>query len=196
MRIPKNYLKLLSYHRNCTQVLLEFAEDLDRDQIEVSNDERIKKINKMIRSVTREIHKLKSFIRLKPKGENIRYSRIEPEHDIGQNLSDFFAKRFPPIIIVLGNGKISWISLFADNDLHRCQAEGLNSSLKRFDKILNDKNDIEDIENLWNEYYWTQYAPERKNEKLYRKNMPKKYMKSANIKEKKKNVSLEQFSSD
>lgn len=196
MRIPKNYLKLLSYHRNCSRDLLEFAEDLDRDQIEVSNDERIKKINKMIRSVTREIHKLKSFIRLKPKGENIRYSRIEPEHDIGQNLSDFFAKRFPTIIIVLGDDKISWVSLFADKELHRCRAGGLNGTLESFDKILNNNKNIEDIENLWNEYYWTQYAPERKNESLYRKNMPKKYMKSANIKDKNKNVSLEQFSSD
>ncbi len=112
MRTPKNFIAYLSAHEHCTEKLLFRARMLRAEEIDISTDPEVIQIRRMVRSVLNEINRLKGFTRLKPFGSKILYGYLKPQHRIGAYINDLFAMKFDNTIILLGNSKESWISLF------------------------------------------------------------------------------------
>ena len=193
--IPSNFYYFLKKHKDCTQPILDKAQDLTAEELETAVDGDIIKIRKMVRSVRNEIHKMRGFVRLKSLNEKVMYGYMDPDHEIGFDVANLLAKRFPRTIIVLGNSSISWVSIFTGDEIKKRTENNLKETLNRFENIYNTERDEDDREEVWETYYKSQYTPERKNRKLFNKNMPKKHLESAGNKTERRfrSSSLEDF---
>ncbi|MFW6196939.1 MAG: DUF4130 domain-containing protein [Thermoplasmatota archaeon] len=185
-KVPSNFMYFLRKHKDCTQSMIEKAHGLSAEKLETAVDDDIIKIRKMVRSVRNEIHKMRGFVRLKSLNEKVMYGYMDPAHDIGFDVTNLLAKRFPGTIIVLGNSSISWISIFIEDEIKKRTENNLRETLNRFEDIYSTKKEKDDREDVWETYYKSQYTPERKNKKLFKKNMPEKHLKSAGNKTERK----------
>jgi hypothetical protein len=150
-----------------------------------------------------EVHRMKAFVRLSSSGSFVLYGFLKPRHRIGEHICEHFARRNDGIIVVLGNGRESWICLCRDGVIWRECGQGLEESLESLKSALqsdNDgQNDIDrddlDVDRLWQTYYDSQYCPERKNLAAFRRHMPRRDQEAAGLRllNKKKNASLELF---
>ena len=114
MKIPEDFIYYLSLHEDCNERLLARAEDLTAGDVEVSQHLEVARIKKMVYAVMGEVHRMKAFVRLSFLGTSVLYGFFKPRHKIGEQICDHFARRNAGIIVVLGNGSESWISLFRE----------------------------------------------------------------------------------
>ena len=103
---------------------------------------------------------------------------MKPQHDVGHQVCRFFARRFPNTMIVLGNNSRSWIAFYDGKKMLKSEGKSLPKIIDMLKRRLN-RSDDDEVENLWETYYWSQYCDERRNVRYYRRNMPKKYLKEA-----------------
>ncbi len=135
----------------------------------------------MVHAVRLEIHRMKGLVRLKPLGDRLLYGYLKPRHRIGDYVCDSFARRNPQIIVVLGNGSESWISLFRNCEILRWKGKGLKETLEEIQTALGGAEVQEDIDAIWKIYYKSQYCPERRNIAAFRRRMPKKALASVKL---------------
>lgn len=194
-KVPSNFLYFLKKYEDCTQLILDKPQYLTAEELENAVDDDIIKLRKMVRSVKNEIHKMRGFVRLKSLNDKVMYGYMDPNHDIGFDVANLLAKRFPGIIIVLGNSSKSWISIFTGDEIKKRTENNLKETLNRFENIYSTEKEKDDREDVWETYYKSQYTPERKNKKLFKKNMPEKHLKSAGnkVERKFKSSSLEDY---
>jgi len=185
-KVPSNFMYFLKKHEDCTRSILDKADDLTAEELETAVDDDMIKIRKMARSVRNEIHKMRGFVRLESLNEKVMYGFMNPNHDIGFDVANLLAKRYPGTIIVLGNSCISWVSIFTGNEIKKRTGNNMKETLNRFEDIYCTEKEDDDREDVWETYYKSQYTPERKNKKLFEKNMPKKHMESAGNKTERK----------
>lgn len=186
MRIPVNFLFYLSAHESCTKRLLARASDLTAEDVEISPDPEIVRVRKMVNSVRMEIHRMLGFARLKPLGARVLCGYLKPRHRIGGYIAERFAGRNPGIIVVLGNGSESWISLLLDGKIINHHSGSIARSLEEIKSTLNysalnGSKDREDVEAVWKTYYASQYCRERRNIKAFHRRMPGKALDSAGL---------------
>ncbi|HNT72183.1 MAG TPA: DUF4130 domain-containing protein [Methanothrix sp.] len=129
-------LRHLAAHRNSTDRLMARARTLSPEEVEASTDPEVLRIRRMALAVRGEVCRMRGFIRLRPLGERVLWGRISPHHDVGFEISDFFARRFPGKLIVLGDGRRSWTSLYSEGALHRQIGDGLSSTLADISRIM------------------------------------------------------------
>ena len=141
MKIPDNFLYYLSLHEDCNERLLARAEDLTAEEVEVSHHPEVARIKRMVYAVMGEAHRMKAFVRLSFLGTSVLYGFFKPRHKIGEHICDHFARRNAGIIVVLGNGSESWISLFREGRIWRDHGKGLNDSLERLKSALHCSED-------------------------------------------------------
>ena len=194
-KVPSNFIYFLKKHEDCTQSILDKAQNLTAEELETAVDDEMIKIRKMVRSVRNEIHKMRGFVRLKSLNEKVMYGYMDPNHDIGFDVADLLARRFPGTIIVLGNSSRSWVTVFTGDEIKERTENNLKETLNRFENIYSTEKEEDDREDVWETYYKSQYTPERKNKKLFEKNMPKKHLESAGNKTERrfKSSSLEDY---
>lgn len=199
MRLPNKFVFYLSAHEKCTEKLLCQAKTLRARDIEISSDPEVISIRRMVSSVLNEIHRMRSFVRLKPLGPNILYGYMKPRHRIGAYVCDLFALRSKNTIIILGNSTESWVSLCLDQGILRCHGKGLDRTLDEIKSGLNlserATDGQESIEEIWKVYYSSQYCPERRNISAFHRRMPKKVLDSAGleVEQNKNGTTLEDF---
>lgn len=181
MRTPDDFLKLLAAHRNCDEKLIELARKLTPLEIETSTDPKIVRIRRMVYSVQGEIHRMRGFVRLKPLGKSVLYGRMSPNHEIGFCVADFFAKRFPGTIIVLGDESRSWISLRAESVFLRSRGEGIKGSLEELARPLDVGTGEDDIAAIWEVYYRSQDQPRKNAERPFGGRISKRSLRSTGL---------------
>jgi len=178
LSLSKRKMELLEANKNTERKDIKLSKKIDDKRLETAKEDDIIRIRKLIREAGREIHKMKGFIRFKQFGEKVKSGYMKPKHQIGFMIADWFAKRFPGDVIVLGNEKVSWISIYTEEGISHEKSESLEETLVE----LNDHFDMDeevDLTELWEKYYRSQYSKSRKNKELFKKNMPKKYRKRA-----------------
>ncbi|MFZ2470964.1 MAG: DUF4130 domain-containing protein [Methanothrix sp.] len=200
MKVPDNFLYYLSLHKDCNERLLARAEHLRTEDVEVCIHPDAASIKKMVNAVMGETHRMKAFVRLQPLGTQVLYGFLKPKHKIGEHICDHFARRNAGIIVVLGNGSESWISLCRDGRIWQDHGMGLNESLEKLKKTLHEKEKetdlpVQDARGLWQVYYDSQYCPDRKNLTAFHKHMPKRDQQAAGLRlmQNKRNATLEDF---
>jgi uracil-DNA glycosylase len=118
------------------------------------------------KSVGRDTHKMKAFVRFKavPGEDNAFIAWFEPEHFIVDRVAPFFARRF---------AGMRWAILTPDRSV-AWNGEGLSfgEGAKRSDAPVDDAR-----EDLWRTYYASIFNPARLNPRMMRQEMPKKYWK-------------------
>lgn len=129
----------------------------------------VRQIDEIKKRVSFEAHKFKGFVRFKSIDNNFLYCSIEPDNNILELIGDHFMKRFSNeywIIhdisrnkaIIYDTNKYEMIELFKDD----C-------------KKLLEHND--EYSSLWRCYFKSTTIEERKNLRLQRQMMPKRYWK-------------------
>ncbi|RZJ66854.1 MAG: DNA metabolism protein [Flavobacterium sp.] len=136
-------------------------------------------ISKMDRSVNRERHRMKAFIRFQETADGIFYAPIEPDYNVLPLIASFFKSRY---------ADQKWIIY----DLKR--KYGLYYDLEKVEEItfdfvseinsgqpylpvdsLDKKEELYGL--LWNDYFKSTNIPARKNMKLHIQHVPKRYWK-------------------
>ena len=178
MTLPDRDIELLKANHDVRQTDIELAEKIDKDDLHTTTDEELLRVRDLIKEVGREIHKMKGFVRFKQVGKKLKYGYMKLENHIGFMVSEWFADRFPGIVIVLGNEKESWVSIRTEKGVESEKSGDLKSTVEKLAEMLGAETE-KDFQDLWENYYESQYADERKNLELFEKNMPRKYRKRA-----------------
>ncbi|MDD2754037.1 MAG: DUF4130 domain-containing protein [Methanothrix sp.] len=208
LRVPHNFLYYLSMHAKCNERILARAKELQPEDVEISTELEVVRIKKMVNAVLGEAHRMKAFVRLSSLGDSILYGFFKPRHKIGEHICAHFARRNAGMIIVLGNGRESWISLCREGRSWRDHGSGIAATLETLkaalhcdqDGLIDDSagKDHSNAEDLWQVYYDSQYCPERKNLAAFHRHMPRRDQEAAGLRlvQNRKNATLEDFLSD
>jgi len=128
-----------------------------------------RQIHNWDRQVSHCIHACKSFIRFEI-SDGILLAKVEPEHFVEDIVIKWFKARFPLFTIVISSSR----GIFIFDDKFHIENSTFNMEiLKNNDKLLSELSLVEDV---WEDYYASQFIGERKNTKLFKKNIPKKYL--------------------
>lgn len=205
MRSYSNCSFYLSLHREFNERLAARMVLIRPEELEISLKKEDRRIRKMADDVAGEVHRMKAFVRLSSLGPNILYGFMKPRHRIGEHICEHFACRNEGIIVVLGNGMESWISLCGDGRIWRERGSGLEESLGRLKSALKTEEGGQDLagaglerinlDRLWQAYYDSQYCPERRNLAAFNRHMPRRDQVAAGMRlvQNKRNASLEDF---
>ena len=129
----------------------------------------VRQIDEIKKRVSFEAHKFKGFVRFKSINNNFLYCSIEPDNNILELIGDHFMKRFSNEYCI--NHDISRNkALVYDTNSY----ESIELSKDNYQKLIehNDK-----YSSLWKAYFNSTTIQERKNLRLQKRMMPKRYWK-------------------
>ena len=141
--------------------------------------ESVMAISKMDKSVNRERHRMKAFIRFQETSDGIFYAPIEPDYNVLPLISSFFKNRYADqkwIIYDLKRQYGLYYDLIKVEEIKLDYQPVVKSSQMSLpDELLQDKEELYAL--LWNDYFKSTNIPARKNMKLHIQHVPKRYWK-------------------
>lgn len=179
LKVPKTFLRLaetVSAHRSGKQwallyeILWDMTRGEDRRILSNQTDSRLRSLERMRATVSRDIHKMRAFVRFRKVGnDEDEYENyvawFEPQHLIVRLNTAFFRKRFTGM---------HWSILTPDECVHW---DGRQISYTAgVEKEMAPKGD--ELEELWRGYYRSIFNPARLKIKMMQAEMPKKYWKN------------------
>lgn len=136
-------------------------------------------ISKMDKSVNREKHRMKAFIRFQETADGIFYAPIEPDYNVLPLIAGFFKNRYagqPWIIYDLKRKYGLYYDLENVSEItFEFVPEVKTASAYLPSDTLNNKEELYAL--LWNDYFKSTNIPARKNMKLHIQHVPKRYWK-------------------
>lgn len=166
------YYLYLSEMNNCEDVAVKYLRLCFTYGIKVNlakNNDIIMLVDKYSRRVALEAERFAGFVRFREFAPLSFYASIEPDHNILPLLIGHFCNRFSDQNFIIHDVKREIAIVYN-------KKEGIitNFSKEHGDKIENFSNDSE-FETLWKTFYNSVNIIERKNEKLRKLHMPKRY---------------------
>lgn len=176
------YKTFLSELPESFQHLFDFAYYIFNNPIGAENNyghPLVIAISKMNRSVNRERHRMKAFIRFEQTADGIYYAPIEPDFNVLPLISDFFSRRYADQKWIIYDLKRKY-GLFYDlqkvEEITFDFASEVKSSTSYLPiHALNEKEALYGL--LWSDYFKNTNIPARKNMKLHIRHVPKRYWK-------------------
>jgi uracil-DNA glycosylase len=176
LKVPRQFLELCETvichigpeRFSCLYSLLWHLQSNPR-LLEDASDPNVARSFAMEKSVRRDAHKMKAFVRFKDAGTSKTGRRrfvawFEPDHHIVERTAPFFTRRFADMDWIIATPKLS--ARFEDNQLS-------------FEKTAGKPADIsDDVETLWRAYYANIFNPARLKVKAMEAEMPRKYWKN------------------
>ena len=134
-------------------------------------------ISKMDKSVNREKHRMKAFIRFQETADGIFYAPVEPDYNVLPLIISFFKNRYADQKWIIYDLKRHY-GLFYD--LEKVEAITMEylpeiKSAQANKELLHGKEELYAL--LWNDYFKSTNIPARKNMKLHIQHVPKRYWK-------------------
>lgn len=130
------------------------------------------------RSVNREAHRMKAFIRFQETADGIFYASVEPDFNVLPLISNFFKKRYADqrwIIYDLKRKYGLYYDLENVTEIVLDQLPEVKSNNSLAPDLLDGKEQRYGL--LWNDYFKSTNIPARKNMKLHIQHVPKRYWK-------------------
>ena len=170
--LHKIYLVYLSCNEDKGMTIfkyLKIAFKLKNDVHSFLHIDAIRNIDEIKKKVTYEAHKFKGFIRFKSINDSFLYSVIEPDNDILELIADHFKKRF---------SNEHWII----HDISRNKAIVYDTHEYKIVELLKDDchkliEHNDEYSSLWKTYFKSTTIEERRNSRLQKRMMPKRYWK-------------------
>lgn len=135
-------------------------------------------VTQMERSVSRERHRMKAFIRFQETADGIFYAPIEPDFNVLPLISKFFVDRYADQRWIIYDIKRQY-GLYYDLDqveeIMLEQAPIPKTTTYLSEDLLHGKEQLYGL--LWNDYFKSTNIPARKNMKLHIRHVPKRYWK-------------------
>lgn len=131
-------------------------------------------VTQMERSVSRERHRMKAFIRFQETADGIFYAPIEPDFNVLPLISRFFQDRYADQRWIIYDLKRKYGLYY---DLEKVEEIVLEQTpeMKLSSDLLNGKEQLYGL--LWSDYFKSTNIPARKNMKLHIRHVPKRYWK-------------------
>ncbi len=130
-------------------------------------DDRVFKVLDISRRVEHERHKMLGFVRFKLLEGNIYYAPIKPDNNLVELLAPHFAERLSDQNWIIHDVRREVAALFNKKDWFVSEF-----TLSRLPAVTSEEADYQ---KLWKEFFNTIAIPSRKNPRLQRQLMPKRY---------------------
>ncbi|MBD3259858.1 DUF4130 domain-containing protein [Candidatus Woesearchaeota archaeon] len=166
---------LIDRHKDFDPQLLAELSRQSEAEIKSCTTKEARKYYNMRRAVGNCLHKAKSFTRFQINKRGILSASIEPEHRIEDLLVRWFYNRFPMYSIVIESKRGCFVCEKGRIWKDKRKMDVVIASLERKKKKDSILSELSNDENLWNEFYDSQYIEKRRNLKLFLKNVPKKF---------------------
>ena len=142
-------------------------------------NESVIAISKMDKSVNREKHRMKAFIRFQETSDGIFYAPIEPDYNVLPLIGSFFKNRYADQKWIIYDVKRRYGLYYDLEKVEEIKLDYLPMSksnpMKLPTDILEEKQELYSL--LWNDYFKSTNIPARKNMKLHLQHVPKRYWK-------------------
>ncbi len=136
-------------------------------------------LTKIAKSVSRERHRMKAFIRFQETVDGIYYAPIEPDFNVIPLISNFFKNRYADqkwIIYDIKRNYGIYYNLESVEEIKFDHQPNIKQNTKFLeDDLLADKDVLYGL--LWKDYFRSTNIPARKNMKLHIQHVPKRYWK-------------------
>ena len=153
------------------RMIFDSKKDITKDY----RDERVLAIERLARQVKGEAHRFKGLIRFQLTKDQFYTACIKPDHHIIPLLTRHFRNRFRDQKWIIFDVKRNMGALYDMKNVEYISFENhvLNEKEKIPDQIL-DENELL-FQQLWRDYFNSVNISERKNLRLQRQHMPKRY---------------------
>lgn len=131
-------------------------------------------LTQMERSVSRERHRMKAFIRFQETVDGIFYAPIEPDFNVLPLISYFFKNRYADQRWIIYDLKRKYGLYYDLNTVEEIILEE-TPALKTPNDLLHGKEELYGL--LWKDYFKSTNIVARKNMKLHIRHVPKRYWK-------------------
>lgn len=135
-------------------------------------------VAQMDRSVNREKHRMKAFIRFQETADGIFYAAVEPDYNVLPLIANFFRNRYAAqrwIIYDLKRGYGLYYDLIKVEEIQMEYAPELKKRSILANENLGDNEGLYAL--LWKDYFKSTNIPARKNMRLHIRHVPKRYWK-------------------
>lgn len=142
-------------------------------------------ISQMAKSVSRERHRMKAFIRFKKAADGLFYAIISPDFNVIPLIQKHFKDRYADQTWLIYDERRKY-GIFYDLDSVQTVTLTFNEFKTSVDTQLpalqlnDEKEELYDL--LWKDYFQTTNIQERKNTKLHLQHVPKRYWRYLNEK--------------
>jgi probable DNA metabolism protein len=177
--ILRFYKAYLSEQKEIFQQLFEFAcyiFDNTKGAEQNFGHPAVLAVTQMDRSVNREKHRMKAFIRFQETADGIFYAAVEPDFNVLPLIINFFRNRYADqrwIIYDLKRKFGLYYDLETVTEIQLDYAPEMKSTQFLPQDALRDKESLYAL--LWNDYFKSTNIPARKNMKLHIRHVPKRY---------------------
>lgn len=136
-------------------------------------------ISKIDRSVNRERHRMKAFIRFQETGDEIFYAAVEPDFNVLPLIGSFFKGRYADQKWIIYDLRRHYGLYYDLEKVEEIQMEYVpeiqSGKVNLPGQLLDEKQELYAL--LWNDYFRSTNIPARKNMKLHIQHVPKRYWK-------------------
>ena len=129
------------------------------------NDKAVFNFDRLVSQVQLEAHRFKGFLRFSKMENGVYYAKYYPDSDINSLILPHFISRYKQMPFIIHDLNHNVISAYA------------NGKSKTVTKEVNCLNVQDEFKKLFKTYYDSIFIKERKNEKLMKNYMPKRYHK-------------------
>jgi len=182
------YKAYLSEDPATFQHLFEFARYIFDNPVGAESNfgnKHVMAISKMDRSVNRERHRMKAFIRFQKTADGIYYCPIEPDFNVLPLIIAFFKNRYADQQWIIYDVKRKYGVYYDLQKVEEITYEFVSavnkSQITLPAEVLDTKEELASL--LWKDYFNSTNIPARKNMKLHIQHVPKRYWKYLNEKE-------------
>ena len=141
-------------------------------------------ITKMQKSVSRERHRMKAFIRFQKTADGMYYCPVEPDFNVLPLISSFFKNRYADQRWIIYDVRRKYGLYYDLNSVEEITYQFVSSvDTKKINlpaHLADEKEELASI--LWKDYFNSTNIPARKNMKLHIQHVPKRYWKYLNEK--------------
>lgn len=137
---------------------------------ELLSKESVCKINNLSQKVSRERHKMLGLLRFQKLTSGIYYAPMEPDHDIITLIAPHFRKRLRDQSWIIHDKSREKYALYNQKQLIYTTSSISQNKLSKHEEE-------QKFQNLWKKYFCNITIPERRNLRLQKQFLPKKYWK-------------------
>ncbi|MBE8715124.1 TIGR03915 family putative DNA repair protein [Sphingobacterium hungaricum] len=144
--------------------------------------EDVLEVKQIVKSVSRERHRMKAFIRFQKLNNGIYFALVEPDFDVLPLIRKHFKDRYADQHWMIYDGKRKYgLSYDLESIQEFSFTEDVNISNKTIAIQWEEQEDL--YSDLWKRYFNAVNIKERKNMKLHLQHVPRRYWKHLNEKE-------------
>ncbi|MFW9823067.1 MAG: DUF4130 domain-containing protein [Candidatus Thorarchaeota archaeon] len=172
----KELLQDLPRHYNFYPALLQQIKKIPEVILRNSGTQFAKKINRMMREVSKETYRAIQFTRTEINNRGVLFGIVRLKHKVIDRVLSYFHKRFPNAIICLYNEHTQKTTIMDEGGSIRSFKSSLNTVVKEVSKDRPVVSYFKDIQFTSEEIFWELYCSqniiERENPRYFKRMIP------------------------